>query len=129
LRKNDGKLPFHKFSTDDIGIIKTTDEKSTYYLGKLRNSGNNYIRMIDTYGLALVGVRRKMKTIEHHSPLLNKFQNLKLALVGVKRWEQQRGSTLLSVLLAFLNYIDQWKFKYIAKGQQSNNKDADPVSG
>jgi restriction endonuclease S subunit len=102
LRKNDGKLPFHKFSTDDIGIIKTTDEKSTYYLGKLRNSGNNYIRMIDTYGLALV---------------------------GVKRWEQQLGSTLLSVLLAFLNYIDQWKFKYIAKGQQSNNKDADPVSG
>jgi hypothetical protein len=35
------------------------------------------------------------------------------------------------VLLAFLNYIDQWKFKYIvAKAQQSNNnKDADPVSG
>jgi hypothetical protein len=34
------------------------------------------------------------------------------------------------VLLAFLNYNDQWKFKYIAKGQQSNNnKDADPVSG
>jgi hypothetical protein len=27
LRKNDGKLPFHKFSTDDIGIIKTTDER------------------------------------------------------------------------------------------------------
>jgi non-ribosomal peptide synthetase component F len=40
-----------------------------------------------------------------------------LALVGVKRWERQHGSTLLSVLLAFLNYIDQWKFKYIAKGQ------------
>jgi hypothetical protein len=37
LWKNDGKLPFHKFSTDDIllGIIKTTDEKITYYSGKL----------------------------------------------------------------------------------------------
>jgi hypothetical protein len=114
LRKNDGKLPFHKFATDDIGIIKITNDTSTYYLGKLQNSGHNYIKMIDTYGPALV---------------------------GVKRWERQRGSTLLSdiltpsdeafVLLAFLNYIDQWKFKYIvAKAQQSNNnKDADPVSG
>lgn len=62
------------------------------------------------------------------------------ALVGVKRWERQRGSTWISdiltpsdeafLLLAFLNYIDQWKFKYLTKGQRSNRKqDADPVSG
>jgi hypothetical protein len=104
LRKKDGKLPFYTFSTDDIGIINTTDEKSSYYLGKLQNSGHNYIKMIDTYGPALV---------------------------GVKQWEQQRGSTLLSdiltpsdqafALLAFLNYIDP--------RQQTNEQDADPVSG
>jgi hypothetical protein len=62
LRKNDGKLPFHKFSTDIGILIKTTDERSTYYSGKLQNSGHNYIKMIDTYGPALASWCQTMGT-------------------------------------------------------------------